>query len=190
MTETAPRRSISPKVRFEVFKRDDFTCRYCGRKTPQVVLEIDHVLPVAEGGDDALENLVTSCWECNRGKGKTLLDALAPGVDVHEQTILLLERELQLREYSTVRRAQRDREDADIDELYAYWDQLAGGSARQSPPKAILRHYLRLFAADDIKDAMEIAMEKKGDWTGCKYMSGILRNWAKQRGLVEEDEAD
>jgi 5-methylcytosine-specific restriction endonuclease McrA len=42
--------AVTPKVRFEVFKRDNFTCRYCGRKTPEVVLEVDHVVPVAEDG--------------------------------------------------------------------------------------------------------------------------------------------
>lgn len=82
--------AISPKLRFEVFKRDGFTCQYCGRKTPEVVLEVDHIIPKSKGGGDELENLVTSCWECNRGKGASLLDDRAPVADVHEQTILLL----------------------------------------------------------------------------------------------------
>lgn len=46
----AQRTSIKKKIRFEVFKRDKFTCQYCGRKAPDIVLEVDHIHPVAEGG--------------------------------------------------------------------------------------------------------------------------------------------
>lgn len=62
------RQAISKKVRFEVFKRDKFTCVYCGRKAPDVILEVDHINPVAKGGDNSITNLVTSCIDCNRGK--------------------------------------------------------------------------------------------------------------------------
>lgn len=65
--------SIPKKTRFEVFKRDNFTCQYCGRKSPEVVLEIDHINPVSKGGTNNIMNLVTSCFDCNRGKGKTTL---------------------------------------------------------------------------------------------------------------------
>lgn len=67
------RKSLSKKTRFEVFKRDSFTCQYCGAKAPDVILEVDHITPVAEGGDNDLTNLVTSCFDCNRGKGKRVL---------------------------------------------------------------------------------------------------------------------
>ena len=69
----AERKSISKKIRFEVFKRDSFTCQYCGRTAPDVVLEVDHINPVANGGDNDLMNLITSCYDCNRGKGKRTL---------------------------------------------------------------------------------------------------------------------
>lgn len=67
------RKKISKKTRFEVFKRDRFTCQYCGRKAPNVLLEIDHIKPVAEGGKNDILNLITACFDCNRGKGKVLL---------------------------------------------------------------------------------------------------------------------
>jgi len=57
----AEREQISKKLRFEVFKRDSFTCQYCGRKAPEIVLNCDHVTPVAEGGTTDILNLVTSC---------------------------------------------------------------------------------------------------------------------------------
>jgi 5-methylcytosine-specific restriction endonuclease McrA len=56
------------RLRWQVLERDNFTCRYCGQSAPNVVLEADHVIPVADGGDDSMENLVTACRSCNQGK--------------------------------------------------------------------------------------------------------------------------
>lgn len=61
--------AISKRLRFEVFKRDNFTCVYCGRQAPEVVLEADHRQPRSQGGKDVIANLVTACFDCNRGKG-------------------------------------------------------------------------------------------------------------------------
>ena len=69
----AERKAISKKTRFEVFKRDNFTCQYCGKSAPDVVLEVDHINPVNNGGDNSIMNLITSCFDCNRGKGKRKL---------------------------------------------------------------------------------------------------------------------
>jgi len=64
-----PRESpLSPKVRFEVLKRDNFTCQYCGRKSPEVELEVDHIEPYSKTKDNSMENLITACKDCNRGK--------------------------------------------------------------------------------------------------------------------------
>jgi len=173
--------SISPKKRFEVFKRDNFTCRYCGRKTPNVVLEIDHVIPKSEGGSDDLENLVTSCWECNRGKGKTLIGEIQDGSSPHDRAVMLLELERQLQEYNAVKARVRERENRDIEILLRYWDELAWGQARRFPSEASLRMFLRRIPREDIMDAMEIAMDAQGDWRGVKYLYGILHNWLKQK---------
>jgi hypothetical protein len=70
MTTTArrqPRVKLSEKVRLKVFKRDAFTCVYCGcvPERPQV----DHVVPVTLGGPNDMDNLVTACPACNTAKG-------------------------------------------------------------------------------------------------------------------------
>jgi len=59
------------RLRFSIFARDGFRCRYCGRspQEDEVKLVIDHVIPVSKGGTDEPGNLITSCAECNRGKG-------------------------------------------------------------------------------------------------------------------------
>jgi hypothetical protein len=65
--------AITKKNRFEVFKRDNFQCQYCGRDSPEIVLEIDHIEPKSKGGTDDIFNLITSCYDCNRGKRYTKL---------------------------------------------------------------------------------------------------------------------
>lgn len=75
------RRDILPQgLRFDVFRRDHFTCIYCGGQSPQVALECDHKTPVSKGGTDTLDNLVTSCFNCNRGKGAKTVDHNPPPV--------------------------------------------------------------------------------------------------------------
>ena len=64
----AERKAISKRMRFEVLKRDSFTCQYCGKQPPDTVLHIDHIKPVSKGGKNTILNLVTSCIDCNLGK--------------------------------------------------------------------------------------------------------------------------
>ncbi len=63
----ANRKQIRKSTRFEVFKRDFFTCQYCGRSTGH--LTIDHVEPRHRGGQHRWDNLVAACQQCNRTKG-------------------------------------------------------------------------------------------------------------------------
>jgi len=72
------RRTISNSVRFKVFDRDGFTCGYCGRTPPSVVLEVDHVTPVSAGGGNGMSNLLTACFECNNGKAARALGTVPP----------------------------------------------------------------------------------------------------------------
>lgn len=67
--------AVTKRTRFEVLRRDDHTCQYCGAKAPDVVLHIDHVMPVSLGGDDKPGNLVTACKDCNAGKSSITPDS-------------------------------------------------------------------------------------------------------------------
>jgi len=63
------RSAIPPRLRFQVLQRDNFRCQLCGRNASDgVKLEVDHSHPASQGGADALENLWTLCFDCNRGK--------------------------------------------------------------------------------------------------------------------------
>lgn len=61
--------ALTPALRFEILSRDRFTCQYCGRQAPEVVLHVDHRLARARGGSNDRSNLVTACSDCNLGKG-------------------------------------------------------------------------------------------------------------------------
>lgn len=67
--------SVSKRLRYEILRRDNHTCRYCGESAPDVKLTIDHVVPVSLGGSDKPGNLVAACPDCNAGKAASNPDA-------------------------------------------------------------------------------------------------------------------
>lgn len=69
---------IPKRLRFEILKRDRFTCRYCGARPGRTQLHVDHVKPRAEGGTNDPSNLVTACETCNSGKGAVPLTDRMP----------------------------------------------------------------------------------------------------------------
>ena len=71
--------AISKRLRYEILRRDNHACRYCGGVAPDVVLTVDYVVPVALGGGDEPSNLVAACRDCNAGKSS--MSALAVVVD-------------------------------------------------------------------------------------------------------------
>jgi len=63
------RKAISERIRYQVFSRDNFRCRACGRSADDgIKLTIDHIRPVDWGGTNDMSNLLALCDECNRGK--------------------------------------------------------------------------------------------------------------------------
>jgi len=62
-------KKVNPKLRWQILRRDNFACVLCGRKAvDRAVLEVDHIIPVVEGGSSEDSNLRTTCFECNRGR--------------------------------------------------------------------------------------------------------------------------
>ena len=69
---------MTTKLRTHIKERDNFTCCQCGnstKKEPNLLLEIDHIVPIAKGGLTTEDNLQTLCWKCNRSKGAKLISA-------------------------------------------------------------------------------------------------------------------
>lgn len=151
------RKAISTRTRFEVFKRDAFTCTYCGRKAPDVVLQVDHVDPHAKGGEDSLLNYTTACEACNGGKSDIpLSDDSAVAVrrrELERLQVLREQREMLLRWQREL--AQLDEEVAA--QLTELWESLAPGwqaspTGRQKIAKASAK-----FGVEAVAEAMRIA---------------------------------
>ena len=63
---------MTPKLREKIKERDGYTCQICGlsnKDEPNLLLEIDHIIPLSKGGMTTEGNLQTLCWRCNRSKG-------------------------------------------------------------------------------------------------------------------------
>jgi len=183
---------ISKKLRFEIFKRDGFQCQYCGKSSPSIVLELDHIIPKVEGGEDNLENLTTSCFECNRGKGKNLLEDYKEGTDPTEQAVLLLERERQLKEYNEVVKKIRKRKNKDYKDILDYWNDKIDISTHWIPCGPI-RNALDFLPKEKILEAFDICLGSYQKWENKSwgesfrsYLCGILRNMTNNYGQGEK----
>jgi 5-methylcytosine-specific restriction enzyme A len=64
------RKTIPAALRHEVFKRDNYKCRECGISKDYRPLDVDHIVSVAQGGSDELDNLQLLCRDCNSAKDK------------------------------------------------------------------------------------------------------------------------
>ena len=67
---------MTTKLRTYIKERDNYTCCQCGNSTykePNLLLEVDHIIPIAKGGLTVENNLQTLCWKCNRSKGTKIV---------------------------------------------------------------------------------------------------------------------
>jgi len=175
----AARKALSKKVRFDVFKRDAFTCQYCGAHPPAAILHVDHIHPVAEGGSNDCDNLVTSCDACNLGKGARLLSDVPSSLS--DRAVLVAEREEQIRGYNAVMEAKRLRLDEDAWRVAdVFVAQFIDDGIRKDWFQSILR-FIEKLGVHDVLSAMEIAVSRK-PWSknNCfKYFCGVC--WGKIR---------
>jgi hypothetical protein len=179
----------SKRMRWEVFRRDNFTCYYCGAKPPDVRLELDHVVPEALGGPDDNDpaHYVAACGDCNRGKSSSNPDAplvAAVAEDARRWAEAMLAAQVQMLEDAKGRTADR----AQFDEWWSGWS-YGSGEARQGFPKdpgweltvdQIVSAGLPLSI---LKDCISLAMtrEKVLPDNKFRYMCGIA--WTKVRQL-------
>lgn len=107
------RKSTGKRLRFEVFKRDHFTCQYCGAQPPDAVLVLDHSVPVALGGETTFDNLITSCEICNQGKADLPLTTrqVRPDAD-----LLYMETQQEIAELRRYQAAKAERDEI-LDEI-------------------------------------------------------------------------
>jgi len=174
----AKRVGLSKKTRFEVFKRDGFTCQYCGAHPPAVILEVDHIVSVAEGGDNDADNLITSCFPCNRGKGAVGLNVVPQSLA--DKAAEIAEREEQLRGYSAIMAAKRERLEDEVWDAFMHWR----GQAETTRDKFnSMKRFIEQLGLHDVLDAIDIAMGARtsyGQNAEWRYFCGICWNKIKE----------
>lgn len=207
------RKAISRKTRFEVFKRDSFKCQYCGRGVPDVVLELDHVTPISGGGADDLLNYVTSCFDCNRGKGSRKLSDESVVQKSRASVRAMLQRREQLDMVLESRRGYVDPLNEEASRVEEYFRANCGAALEiDDSGRKYVKALIRKFGAPAVIKAIDQAAEAylvvddKGQATaescgrifrslrvfsnegerGLYYIRGILR---KRLNYVNEDTA-
>lgn len=152
------RKSISKTIRFEVFKRDQFSCQYCGAKAPEVVLHLDHIHPVAEGGGNEIMNLLTACASCNGGKGARLLDDKTA---VQRQRAQIEELEARREQLEMMLQWRDAAQAGTVDTVEAVADRVAerGRFGPNESGKAHIRRWLKKYSLPEILDALDEAFD-------------------------------
>lgn len=176
------RKSISKKIRFEVFKRDSFQCQYCGQLPPKVVLEIDHVHPVSKGGDNNIDNLLTACFECNRGKSDGLISSVP--LSVADKTELLIEKQEQIKAYEKLIKSIKRKTKKQIDEVEEAFQMSFPNQAFTETFRVSIERFFNDLTPFEIVDSMHKACAKCDDpQQATRYFCGICWNkirWEKR----------
>jgi hypothetical protein len=174
------REPISKRLRFSVFKRDAFTCQYCGRKPPMVVLEIDHIHPVSQGGKSKSDNLLTACFECNRGKGAGLLSDVPQSLS--DRAAVMQEKRDQMSAYSKLLRSIDKLNDKIVDRVEdAFRAHFTSHTFDESFRSSIKQNFINSLPEDRLVYAMDKAASKCNTvYSTTKYFCGIC--WSMIRG--------
>lgn len=172
------RKQLSKKLRFEIFKRDEFTCAYCGATPPSVTLEVDHIIPVSSGGESTEDNLITSCFDCNRGKGKNGLDAKSRPLAVKAAEVA--EKEEQLKEYRKELRKRERRIERDVDAIDEVFQEYNPGYCMSDSARRSVKRFLEHLDPNQIKDNLDLAYHARRARDPFPYFCGIC--WRMIKG--------
>lgn len=151
--------SVSKRLRYEILRRDNHTCRYCGAQAPDVPLTVDHVVPVALGGPDEASNLVAACKDCNAGKSST--NPGAPLVD--DVSMRALAWSSAMAQAAEERRAQYEHH-ADLQRVFLdRWMSWTYGDGQTIPipdawPSTVTTFVTAGLTIDDLCELVDVAM--------------------------------
>lgn len=189
----AKRKSLTKKLRFEVFKRDSFTCQYCGRKAPDVLLVVDHINPVAAGGVDDILNLITSCFDCNAGKSDRKLSENTVLEKQRDQLQQLQERKEQIEMMFEWQKGLLELDDEVTTRLAEYWGECLGGYYYLNDNgKKELKKLRRKFEPNELMQAMKIATDSYLEYEegGKPTHQSVGEAWRKVGGICTTKRRD
>lgn len=163
------RKSLNQKTRFEVFKRDSFTCQYCGRKAPEVTLQVDHIKPRSKGGTDDILNLITSCFDCNSGKSNNELSSHQEIEKKRSQLEQLQERKEQIEMMFNWQKELSNIDDYTVEKINDLWKEKTNGYWLTEAGKNKVKNLIRKYPLDEVIEAINISAR-----TYLKYHEGKI----------------
>jgi len=170
------RKQLSNKTRFEVFKRDGFNCVYCGKTPPNVTLEADHIIPVSKGGKNTIENLVTSCFECNRGKGANELTSIPEQISKDNK-----ERAAQYKAYVKFIKDKESLNTELVDMVCLIYEGYFEGYTPNAKFRDTILDFINKIGYEETARAMRISCSKMKEHQIVRYFCGICWNVYKNR---------
>lgn len=182
---TAKREAISKRVRFEVFKRDNFKCQYCGKSAPEIILHVDHISPVSKGGKADILNLITSCVDCNAGKSDVPLSDSSALQKQRAQLEELNERREQLEMMLEWREGLEGINEQALDAVTKAWREAAPGFSLNETGLREARKRLKEYGLNAFLDAIGVARDnyiKIQD--GKASQESVEIAWKKIGGIV------
>jgi hypothetical protein len=153
--------AVSKRLRYEVLRRDNFTCRYCGTTAEDgAKLTVDHVVPKSLGGLDVAENLVAACTDCNTGKSSSTPDAefvkqVEEDAFEWKRTVKEALRK-ETREYPAVVAALEQFED--VWDSYHYGDDIYATVPRDRQWRDTVKTWLNILTAGELEDDEAVNM--------------------------------
>lgn len=179
--------AVTKRVRFEVLRRDNHTCQYCGATAPDAVLQIDHVMPKVLGGDDTPGNLVTACKGCNAGKTSIMPDSpLVQGLSEKAAAYAL-----GMQDKMTRFRQDLEALDDYTDSFNNEWDAWRNGLDEKIPKPddyelSLYKWHVIGLPLKAFSLAIPKAMKKqglRGEFGEFQYMAGIIQNMLNSREI-------
>ena len=175
--------STGKAQRFRIFSRDGFTCRYCGRRSDVIPLHLDHLIPVSRGGTNDDDNLITSCRDCNLGKGSRRIEESE--LPESGRLALAQERNEQMVNAEAAQKASRARSEL-RSVLVDYFCDARGQTSCDSSTVSVLFAYVNEHGADQVFQWIDSAaskMQGRSDKDVGNYISGIRRTMQKKGAL-------
>lgn len=173
------RKPISKKLRFEIFKRDSFKCQYCGAKPPKVPLEVDHIVPVSKGGKNDELNLITSCFDCNRGKSNNELEIVLDTTLSKVQKIRVAQE--QYREIKKLQNKEKKIMNEQINEIESVYSSVFQDYYFANKFRISVKKFILKLSFEEVLESMETACNKPrlNNSTVLTYFCGVC--WGKIR---------
>jgi hypothetical protein len=166
--------AVSKRTRFEVLRRDNYTCRYC--RSVDNPLRVDHVTPVTLGGTDDPGNLVAACQDCNAGKASSTLDAETVA-DIHDDAVRWSSA---MQQAAAILEAKASESDQYLGAFLSVW------GMRYLPPTlehSVARFYQMGLPESVMVDAALYATSARGIQDRGSYFAGIC--WKRIRAMRE-----